>query len=117
MTHHTAEHRDPEMNACIESCTRCHAICLETSNYCLSQGEEHAAPEHIGLLLACADVCATSADTMLRGSAVHAVVCRACAEVCDQCAASCESMGDDADMKRCADACRSCADDCRRMAA
>ena len=117
MTHHTAQHRDPSMNACIESCTSCHAICLETTNYCLTQGGKHAEPEHIGLMLSCADICATSADTMLRGSAVHTATCGACAVICEQCATSCESMGSDAEMKRCAEACRSCAENCRRMAA
>lgn len=117
MTHHTAEHRDAGMNACIDSCTRCHAVCLETVNYCLGKGGKHAAPEHIGVMLACAKICATSADVMLLGSDVHTATCRACAEICDRCAEACDAMGDDADMQRCAKACRSCAEDCRRMAA
>lgn len=116
MTHHNAEHRDPAMNDCIENCTQCHAICLETINYCLSQGGTHAAPEHISLLAACADICATSADTMLRGASVHTVTCSACAEICRQCAAACEAMGDDAQMQRCADICRRCSESCDAMA-
>src|SRR3546814_5683909 len=56
MTHHTAAHRSQAMNACIDNCTQCHATCLETINYCLSQGGQHAAPEHIGLLATCADI-------------------------------------------------------------
>jgi len=117
MTHHTAQHRDPAMNSCIENCSNCHAICLETVTYCLGQGGKHAEAGHIGLLLSCADICATSADTMLRGAKVHKATCGACATICDACAASCESMGSDADMQRCAEACRRCAEDCRRMAA
>src|SRR3546814_5162654 len=67
MTHHSAAHRPQAMNECIDNCTQCHAICLETINYCLTKGGVHAAPEHIALLATCADTCATSADAMLRG--------------------------------------------------
>lgn len=116
MPHHNAEHRDPAMNKCIDNCTQCHAICLETINYCLSKGGKHSAPEHISLLAACADICATSADTMLRGASAHTVTCGACAEICRQCAEACERMGDDAEMKRCAEMCRRCADSCATMA-
>src|SRR3546814_4878450 len=49
MTHHTAAHRSQAMNACIDNCTPCHATCLETINYCLSLGGQHAAPAHTGL--------------------------------------------------------------------
>lgn len=116
MNHHTAEHRDPTINDCIDNCTQCHAVCLETINHCLSQGGKHAAPEHIALLAACARICATSADTMLSGASVHAIVCRACAEICTKCAEACESMADDAQMQRCAEMCRRCAESCRGMA-
>lgn len=116
MTHHTAEHRTSAMNSCIDNCTRCHATCLETLNYCLSKGGVHVAPDHISLLSACADICGTSAATMLRGATVSSVVCSACAEVCRQCAASCEAMGVDAEMKRCAEVCRRCAESCTAMA-
>src|SRR3546814_17505147 len=81
-------------------------LCLETINYCLSQGGQHAAPEHIGLLATCADICATSAEDMLRGTAIHAATCGACAEVCRQCAESCARMGDDSEMNACAEAWR-----------
>lgn len=116
MTHHSAAHRNQAMNDCIDNCTNCHSVCLETINYCLTKGGEHAAPDHVALLAACADICGTSAATMLRGAAVSPVICGACAEVCRQCAASCEKMGDDAEMKRCAEVCRRCAESCTAMA-
>jgi len=114
--HHTAEHRSAAMNECIDNCTQCHQICIETASYCLSMGGKHAAADHIGLLQACADICTTCADTMLRGVAVSPAVCGACAEVCAACATSCEQFGDDAAMKRCAEACRRCEKSCRAMA-
>jgi hypothetical protein len=38
MTHHSAAHRSQAMNECIDNCTQCHEICLETINYCLTKG-------------------------------------------------------------------------------
>ena len=117
MTHHTAEHRSQSMNDCIDNCTNSHATCLETLNYCLTMGGKHAAAEHTTLLSACADICATSADTMLRGAAVYKATCKACSDICAECAASCDSFGDDAEMKKCAEICRRCAKSCAAMAA
>jgi len=79
-------------------------------------GGQHAEPQHIGLLLDCAEICQTSANFMLRGSDRHMRTCAVCAEVCEQCAQDCERMGDDAQMRACAEVCRRCADSCRRMA-
>ncbi|MDQ3288774.1 MAG: four-helix bundle copper-binding protein [Pseudomonadota bacterium] len=115
MTHHTAEHRTQAMNECIDNCTRCHAICLETINYCLDKGGKHAEAEHITLLMGCADMCRTCADAMLLGSKAHTVTCGACAEICRRCAESCERM-DDPEMERCACMCRQCAESCEAMA-
>ena len=118
MTHHSSAHRPAATNDCIDACTACRAICLETINYCLGKGGEHAAPEHQALLAACADICTTSSATMLRGAeqASHRV-CAACAEVCAACAASCEAMAGDEQMQRCAAACRRCEASSRAMAA
>ena len=117
MTHHSAEHRSDAMNGCITDCFNCAAACVETINYCLGKGGRHAAPEHIGLLQTCADICTASAHAMLRGTPVHAALCRACAEVCGRCADACAAMGDDEAMRRCADACRRCAESCKAMSA
>nr|AFR74974.1 pO3Cd1.12 [uncultured Xanthomonadaceae bacterium] len=114
--HHRTEDRSAAMNQCIDDCMKCHTICLETIDYCLHKGGRHADAEHIALLSACADICTTCADTMLRGVSVSPAVCGACAEVCGACAASCEAFGDDAAMQRCAEACRRCEKSCRAMA-
>jgi len=79
-------------------------------------GGKHAEASHIQLLLACAEICQTSANFMLLGSDLHARTCGVCAEVCEQCATSCEQMGNDAQMQACAEACRRCAESCQRMA-
>ena len=114
MVAHTGVSND--MQLCIEICQECHATCLETVMHCLSMGGAHAAPDHIGLMLDCADICRTSADFMLRGSPRHALTCSACAEVCEACAADCDRF-EDAFMKECAAVCRRCAASCREMAA
>lgn len=107
-----------EMQDCINNCLSCHSVCLETINHCLQMGGEHAKPDHIKLLQDCVQICATSADFMLRMSDYHPQTCGVCAAVCEACAQECEKMatGDAADfMQRCADACRKCAESCRRM--
>ena len=107
-----------EMRDCIANCTECHSICVETTTHCLHMGGEHASPEHIGVLLDCAQTCAVSADFMLRGSDLHGKTCGVCAEACERCAADCERLANgDELMLRCAEVCRRCADSCRKMAA
>ena len=107
---HTAE-----MQECIDNCARCHAVCVETTAHCLELGGRHAEAHHIRLLQDCAQICATSADFMLRGSDLHHHTCGACAEVCERCAEACARIGDDDMMRRCAEACRRCAESCRLM--
>lgn len=103
------------MESCIEACTSCHRACLETARACLQMGGKHAGADHVTLLLDCAQICATSADFMERGSAYHVVTCSACAEICRACARSCREMGGEA-MERCAQACDACAESCEEMA-
>lgn len=112
---HTGGHGQM-MDECIQTCIECYRTCLETANYCLEKGGRHAEASHIRMLLACADICQTSANFMLLGSELHARTCAVCAEVCQRCAESCEQFGDDEQMRRCAEICRRCAQSCRQMA-
>ena len=106
-----------QMRECIENCTQCHSVCTETAQHCLQMGGKHAEAAHIRLLLDCAEICQTSTDFMLRGSAKHTITCGACAEICLACAEECERIGpEDRMMKHCADICRTCAESCRQMA-
>jgi hypothetical protein len=105
------------MHQCIENCSDCHDVCLETVSHCLRVGGAHADPEHITALLDCAQACDTSRDFMLRGSELHGMYCRGCSHACDRCAESCETLaGDDEVMRNCAEMCRCCAESCRQMA-
>jgi hypothetical protein len=104
-----------EMAACIKECQACYATCLGTAmTHCLEAGGEHVAPQHFRLIMACAEICQTSAHFMLLMSPLHKQTCRICAEICEECARDCERLGD---MQECVDACRRCAESCRRMAA
>ena len=106
-----------DMEECIENCTECHRICLETMEYCLGMGGKHADAEHIGLLADCAHICQTSADFMIRGSRLHPQVCAACAAVCRRCADDCIALsGDDVQMQECAEQCAICEQSCAEMA-
>lgn len=111
------QHITPEMRQCIRECSECHDVCLETIHYCLHKGGHHAEAHHIRLMQDCVQICHTGADFMLRGSDLHGHTCRACAEVCRRCAAHCEAMADDPQMKTCGQACRRCAESCASMAA
>jgi hypothetical protein len=104
------------MQECIDNCEKCHDACMQTVTYCLTQGGEHVSPNHIGILMDCADICKTSADFMLRNSPRHGLTCAVCAQVCDACAQDCEAMGADSCMAECAQICRQCAESCRVMA-
>lgn len=109
--HHTI----PKMQSCIDECLRCYQVCLGMStNHCLKTGGTHAAPEHIQLMLACAEICRASAQVMIIGSSHHKHLCAECADICEDCANECERIGE---MDHCVQACRSCADSCRKMAA
>ena len=113
-----ATHTSTEMQQCIRECLDCFSVCTETVQHCLMLGGRHAEHAHIATLLACAEICRTSAQTMLLGSQHHTDVCRACAEICRACEADCRAIGgDDETMRRCADTCRRCAESCARMAA
>lgn len=105
----------PDMIQCIDACGRCSRTCLETLMYCMEH-EAHRQPEHLRLMLECADLCAVSARFMIASSDFHRKLCGLCAEVCMACAESCGQFGDDATMQECAAECRKCAEVCQVMA-
>lgn len=109
------QHVSQEMQACIDECLRCYQTCLGMAmNHCLQVGGTHTEPAHFRLMMACAEICRTSAHFMLIGTGHHKHTCAECAEICEQCASSCEQVGD---MQACVEACRRCAQSCRSMVA
>ena len=111
-----AHRANTSMQECIDRCQSCQEICLAAVTHCLEKGGKHAGPEHIRMLLACAEICDTSARFMLLDSEFNGRTCDVCAEVCEACAEDCESMAEDEVMQQCADVCRRCAESCRQMA-
>ena len=74
------------VQSCIQECLRCYQACQSNAaGMCLEQGGAHVEPEHMRLMLSCAEVCRTAAAVMLNQSPQHPVVCRACAELCSAC--------------------------------
>ena len=98
--------------SCIDSCWRSHVICIQTERYCVEKGASQAV---VALLGDCAEMCQKTANSLLRRSSQHAVVCVACALMCDACTTSCETFTDDERMLACARTCRACAEHCRDM--
>ena len=104
-----------DMVRCIDACLECYKACLGTAmNYCLEAGGKHIEPKHFRLMMACAEMCRTSAHFMLISSSRHKHTCRECAEICAECVTDCERIGG---MNECVAACRSCAESCHAMAA
>ncbi len=105
---------DTDVQQCIDNCQKCHSVCLSmATRHCLEMGGPHTEATHFRLMLDCAQVCATTADFMLRSSVHHAAVCAVCATICEDCAVSCELLHG---MEPCVDACRACAESCSEMA-
>jgi hypothetical protein len=103
-----------DQKACIEACTACHDVCLETSARLRMQG--HGDEGQIGALLDSAELCRLTANFLIRDSPLHSMACLLCADACQRSARDCERF-DEARMRQVAEACRRTADQCRRIAA
>ena len=69
-------HLSPEMKSCIDECLRCYSVCLSTAmGHCLELGGQHTEKQHFTLMMACAEICRTSAHFMLIGSEHHKHTC------------------------------------------
>jgi len=110
----TQQSTSNELKNCIDACLHCYQVCTQMfMGHCLESGGRHVEPEHARLMTTCAEICRTAAHAMLSQATVHTAICGACAQVCEQCAASCQAIGD---MDECVRACRTCAESCRTMA-
>ena len=87
------QHVSPDMKSCIEACLACYSECLSTATgHCLQLGGKHVEPAHFKLMMACVEICRTSAHFMLIGTEHHKHTCRECAEICRQNAITCGSI-------------------------
>lgn len=99
--------------SCMEVCTQCHQTLLHTAmQYCLPADGKHVAPDHFRLMMNCAEMCQTTANFQLSDSKYCRQIAALNAQICDECADSCERLGD---LDDCVQACRQCAECCRCM--
>lgn len=102
---------DVRKNA-IKACQDCHLICQETLAYHGDEtGGKQLSPQHIKRLMACIEVCQTTANMLVIRAPLVDQLCDICAHICEQCATSCRTIECDA-MKECADAAAQCAKAC-----
>ncbi|HYD17385.1 MAG TPA: four-helix bundle copper-binding protein [Patescibacteria group bacterium] len=105
---------EQDISDCIDACNACADECEEMLfTHCLEEGGKHLEPAHVRVMMDCVDICRTAARAMLRGSDLHAEICRACAAICQACADSCAALG--GDMVDCAETCRDCAQSCSQL--
>ena len=96
----------------IEECMSCHRTCLETLAYHGdTMGGSQLSPQHIKRLMACIEMCRTTADMLAIRAPFSDQISEICAHICEQCATSCRAIECDA-MKKCADSCGRCARAC-----
>ncbi|CAH0498993.1 four-helix bundle copper-binding protein [Novosphingobium sp. CECT 9465] len=116
----TASGRDSmgamNFDAYVDKCMAAHRQCVETATYAIGQDRSAESAKRIAILLDCAELCQVTANSMLRKSSQHALLCEACARLCENCAEACLSKDSDAVMRNCATICRDCARACRDMA-
>lgn len=104
------------MDDCVTLCVASHRSCLTSARHVLEQPQLHAAAQLVALLQDCAELCQTTANSMLRGAPTHTLLCGACADLCAACAQACDAYKNDAVLTRCAATCRDCGAACRHMA-
>jgi hypothetical protein len=103
------------MRACIDECQKCHIVCLTTATELgLEPARRRSTPAQIRAMLDSAQICATTADFMARGSPNHTAICRLCADICEDCIRACTNMPG---MESCIVVCEACVKSCRKMAA
>ncbi|ODU70356.1 MAG: ferredoxin [Novosphingobium sp. SCN 66-18] len=103
------------MTDCIDDCLASHRMCLETAAWLTKQGGASATASLIAMLNDCAELCQATANSMLRDSALHGILCRACADSCQRCAEECVRHRADQRIARCSATCKKCAASCRMM--
>ncbi|MDO8410932.1 MAG: four-helix bundle copper-binding protein [Phenylobacterium sp.] len=104
------------MDDCVALCIASHRSCLTSARHVIEQPGLRAPAQFVALLQDCAELCQTTANSMLRGAPTHTLLCSACADLCAACAQACDAFKGDAVLTRCAATCRECGAACRHMA-
>jgi hypothetical protein len=119
--HHQEHVPNAHLQHCIDACVACTQICDRCADDMIGMnggGDEELRALCIRLCQDCADLCSLSVRWMGRLSPSAELLCRACADICDRCAAMCEQHSSHHPLcGDCAVECRRCAAACRDMAA
>lgn len=109
------ESKMPSMKDCQEECKKCSKMCEDVLALCQKKGGKYADNKQINNLKDCVASCNLSADYLSRNSGSHTKSCGFCAKICKTCAASCDALSDDKQIKECAAECHKCGDMCTEM--
>ncbi|WP_377369060.1 four-helix bundle copper-binding protein [Phenylobacterium ferrooxidans] len=104
------------MDDCVTLCVASHRSCLTSARHVLEQPQLNAPAELVALLQDCAELCQTTANSMVRGAPTHTLLCGACADLCAACAQACDAYKNDTVLTLCAVTCRDCGAACGHMA-
>jgi hypothetical protein len=113
----TTEHGlGKQIEECVAKCLDCRSLCMKVVDHCWRLRKIKRECPDIRPLLNCAEMCATTARFMLRGSEFCRELCVLCAQVCQCCADQFRGVHDETEIEACAAACRQCAECCERIA-
>jgi hypothetical protein len=102
-----------ETNELLATLAECRESCTIGLMHSLNEDGDFTAKDHIVWLLDCAEICNVTTNFLLRDSEYSGDIINICSYICEDCAESCESFFEDANMKNCGEICRKCADKCR----
>lgn len=96
----------------IKACMDCHLVCQEVLAYHGDRGGgTQLSSQHIKRLMACIEICQTTANLLTIRAPLTDQLAELCAHICEQCATSCKASGHEA-LQRCVAACQVCARAC-----
>lgn len=98
-------------------CKRCITACETAIKYGDDKGAKFAESNHMRALKDCVKACQLSEDYLNRGSALNKDAAKLSIQACNKAAISCESLGNDLQMKATADDCRRCAEALKKVTA
>src|SRR4051812_888302 len=109
-----------QLGRAIEAIVECGSVCTICADACLAEQHVQMLVHCIQLNQECADICHTTAATLLRpGSPAHTVLpllLQACQSICESCGQECEQHASMHEHCRvCAQSCRNCAQLCAEL--
>jgi uncharacterized protein YdbL (DUF1318 family) len=98
-------------------CKRCITGCQTAIKYGNDKGAKYKEINHMRALKDCVAACQLSEDYLNRGSELNKDAAKLSIQACNKAAISCESLGNDNQMKATADDCRRCAEALKKVSA